>query len=69
MNCRKTFTEDEVFALLDEIPLCPDCSGLIKPDIVLFGEQLPREAFLEAKSLSEEADLMIHLKKIAFFCS
>ena len=59
MNCKKKFSEDEVFALLDKIPLCPDCSGLVKPDVVMFGEQLPKEAFLRAKNLSEESDLMI----------
>ena len=29
------------FVLRDEIPTCEQCSGVIKPDVVLFGEGLP----------------------------
>ncbi|ELT94099.1 hypothetical protein CAPTEDRAFT_227953 [Capitella teleta] len=45
IDCRKQFSQewvkDKVFA--DEIPKCTDkkCGGLVKPDIVFFGENLP----------------------------
>ena len=26
-----------------QIPKCPECEGLVKPDIVFFGEALPEE--------------------------
>jgi NAD-dependent deacetylase len=58
-GCSRTFTVDELLSLMQGLPLCPECSSIIKPDVVMFGESLPREAFLEAKTLSEEADLMI----------
>ncbi|KYK31457.1 MAG: NAD-dependent deacylase [Theionarchaea archaeon] len=58
-KCSKKFTLDEMLSLLGQIPQCPDCSGIVKPDVVMFGEQLPYEAFLEAKYLSQDADVMI----------
>jgi len=46
--------------LVKEIPpLCPDCGAVLKPDIVLFGEELPREVILRAYKLAEECDLML----------
>ncbi|XP_065447933.1 NAD-dependent protein deacetylase sirtuin-3, mitochondrial isoform X2 [Chrysemys picta bellii] len=32
--------------MADKIPHCPVCTGLIKPDIVFFGEELPHRFFL-----------------------
>ncbi|KKY15165.1 putative nad-dependent deacetylase sirtuin-2 [Phaeomoniella chlamydospora] len=41
-----------------EVPRCPKCNGLVKPDIVFFGESLP-ESFHRNRSLPSEADLAI----------
>lgn len=30
----------------DRIPRCPVCTGVVKPDIVFFGEQLPQRFLL-----------------------
>src|ERR687888_98366 len=38
---------------------CSDCSGPVKPDVVLFGELLPADAMAEAESLAAGADLML----------
>ncbi|KAK4184590.1 NAD-dependent protein deacetylase hst2-1, partial [Podospora australis] len=45
-----------------EVPRCeqPQCDGLVKPDIVFFGEQLPK-AFFEKRDLVEDADLVLVL--------
>lgn len=42
------------------VPHCPvpECNGLVKPDIVFFGEQLP-EKFHKNREVPYEADLMI----------
>jgi NAD-dependent histone deacetylase SIR2 len=42
------------------VPRCVDstCNGLVKPEIVFFGEQLPA-AFFDARDLPAEADLAI----------
>lgn len=41
-----------------EVPKCGACGGLVKPDIVFFGESLPEE-FMEALPTMQEADLLI----------
>ncbi|XP_048342361.1 NAD-dependent protein deacetylase sirtuin-3, mitochondrial isoform X5 [Sphaerodactylus townsendi] len=46
-RCRTTrsiFEKADVMA--DKIPQCPVCTGIIKPDIVFFGEELPHRFFL-----------------------
>ncbi len=30
-------------ALAQPVPLCPDCGGILRPDVVLFGEMLPSD--------------------------
>lgn len=40
-------------------PRCEDCGGVLKPDVVLFGEQLPPAALLEAHALAEHADVFL----------
>ena len=43
-----------------EVPHCnvPECNGLVKPDIVFFGEKLP-DAFFQSVRVPAEADLAI----------
>lgn len=40
-------------------PRCEECDGLLKPDVVLFGEQLPEHALLQAHALAEKADVFM----------
>jgi NAD-dependent deacetylase len=42
-----------------EVPRCAICGGLIKPNVILFGEQLPYEPLQNAKRASRETDLMM----------
>lgn len=42
-----------------EIPYCPECHHLLKPDIILFEEQLPVKTWVEAEKASENCDLML----------
>lgn len=42
-----------------ELPKCPKCGSLLRPDVVWFGEPLPREALEEAFSLAERADVVL----------
>jgi len=42
-----------------EVPRCPDCGGVMKPNVVLFGEMLPVRALLEAQAEAEACDLML----------
>lgn len=62
IDCKIPYPNDELLAHLEkmEIPRCHACKGLVKPDIVFFGEQLPA-AFFAAQNLPREADLVIVL--------
>lgn len=44
----------------NRLPICQVCGGLVKPDVVLFGEQLP-EAFTHATRAVERASLLLVL--------
>lgn len=62
MDCyRSEPTEDLVEALLssEDVPRCPECGGVLKPDVVLFGEQLPIQVVNAAVAHVESADLML----------
>jgi NAD-dependent deacetylase len=42
-----------------QMPRCSACGKLLKPDLVLFGEQLPVRTWLKAQEACKECDLMI----------
>lgn len=42
-------------------PECPSCRGMLKPDAVFFGEQLPFEVLMESEQRSRNCDLCIVL--------
>ena len=60
MNCSQTVTMDEAYEMLDVNlpPLC-GCGGLIRPDVVFFGESLPPGALEEASQSALECDTFI----------
>jgi len=60
-SCGASFTLAQVESLFDPrgVALCAECSGPVKPDVVLFGELLPAAAMERAGSLAEEADLIV----------
>jgi NAD-dependent deacetylase len=41
------------------IPRCPHCNGVLKPNVVLMGEQLPARTWLRARQVSQTCDVMI----------
>lgn len=42
-----------------KVPHCPKCGGVIKPNVILFGEQLPIQQLLGAQDAARKTDLMI----------
>jgi NAD-dependent protein deacetylase/lipoamidase len=60
-RCGTRFQLEDVDDLFDDqgAARCTDCSGPVKPDVVLFGELLPPDAMAEAESLAAGADLML----------
>lgn len=41
------------------IPRCERCNGVMKPDIILFGEQLPAKVWIMAQQAARKSDAMI----------
>ena len=41
------------------VPDCPACGGLLRPDVVFFGEFIPPDRFREAEGLLEAADALL----------
>ncbi|KFO94236.1 hypothetical protein N320_04542, partial [Buceros rhinoceros silvestris] len=46
--CRRKFPGEDFRGdvMADTVPRCPVCTGVVKPDIVFFGEELPQRFFL-----------------------
>ena len=42
-----------------EVPPCRLCGGVLKPDVVFFGENVPKHRVLRAYELLEEADALV----------
>jgi len=42
-----------------ELPVCPTCSSVVKPDVVLFGESLPIDVLQAAEREAAACDLML----------
>lgn len=53
----KTYIAD--FVEHGTLPRCPKCNQLLKPDVILFGEQLPQAAWFSAQREARKCDLMI----------
>jgi NAD-dependent deacetylase len=56
---RADAAEARARARAGELPPTCDCGGVVKPDVVLFGEQLPRETLREARRLADAADVFL----------
>lgn len=58
--CRRDYKGEELRndIMEGEIPRCPSCKGIIKPDIVFFGEELPQQFFSYLRDFPM-ADLLI----------
>ncbi|MCB8982881.1 MAG: NAD-dependent deacylase [Ardenticatenaceae bacterium] len=62
MHCLQIYQTEDVFAdfLADgRIPRCPGCGGILKPNIILFGEILPITVLNRAKRQINQCDTLI----------
>ena len=60
--CRKCYREiesDYIFTNIEPIPRCPYCQGVVRPAVILYGEQLPESAMNDAANALAESDLII----------
>jgi NAD-dependent deacetylase len=56
--CGARYTVEQVLARLP-FPQCDACEGVLKPDVVFFGELLPQRAIDRAYELADSADLLL----------
>jgi len=62
LQCKKTYSIDDVYhTITTTLPPYCSCSGMLKPDVVLFGEQLPQHALAESIRVSSSCDLFLVL--------
>ena len=65
MSCTQCFKKFESRFFIQEfiengsLPHCPNCNGILKPDVILFGEQLPQTAWFDAQRAARRCDLML----------
>ena len=66
----KCFEEDMIVGMMDdtgELPSgCPNCGGLIRPDVVWFGENLHPEALADAVEASQTCDVFFSIGTSTF---
>lgn len=62
LSCGRRYPMPEVLQRIKdgmEVPDCPDCQGILKPDAVFFGEALPQDTLREAIRRAQNCDLFI----------
>ncbi|MEB3765636.1 MAG: NAD-dependent protein deacylase [Desulfurococcales archaeon] len=61
LSCRRLYPIEKAFEKVEngELPRCQYCGGLLKPNVVLFGEPLPAKAINEAFMLAERSDVIL----------
>jgi len=60
--CYRTYQAKQFipkFLETGEIPKCPHCGGILKPNVVLFGEALPWQVWQKAQEAVRAADLVL----------
>lgn len=61
-RCYRTVSSQghlEAYLEHNVIPHCPACDTILKPDLVLMGEQLPSKVWLKAQDACKKCDVMI----------
>lgn len=64
INCFKEYDSEPILRRFFEskeieVPRCPACGGALKPNVILFGEQLPMQVFIKAQQAVRRADLVL----------
>jgi len=64
LSCGKLYARDEIEERLKsgvKVPYCDDCSGILKPDTISFGQAMPQGKMAESLLHARECDLCIVL--------
>lgn len=57
-KCKKIYNPDYIFESKERIPKC-ECGGIIRPDVTLYEEALPQDAWINSIKVLKKADLFI----------
>jgi NAD-dependent deacetylase len=57
IDCTEPFEEEHFDYTQKSAPRCKECGGLIRPDVVWFGEFLPQQVFSEGERKAAESDI------------
>jgi len=60
-GCKKYFSNEKILAREEGVPRCDKCGGLIRPDVVWFGELLPAEPWNSSVEASERSDVFFSI--------
>ena len=58
LKCKKRMKIEDI-NLDEEIPLCNLCKGVLKPDVIFFGEPIPEKPSINSFAEAEKADCFI----------
>ncbi|MBQ6621599.1 MAG: NAD-dependent protein deacylase [Mogibacterium sp.] len=58
-KCGRVYPEAYLFECGGDIPRCESCGGMVRPDVTMYGESLPEEAFSRAFQAINQADMLI----------
>ena len=58
-RCHKKYPSDYIYESKEAIPVCTECGGMVRPDVTLYGEQLPDGAYENAVKAIKQADMFI----------
>ena len=64
LSCGNQSSKKEIIKRLDsgeEVPYCEDCSGILKPDSISFGQAMPEHAVSQAITHARDCELCIVL--------
>jgi NAD-dependent deacetylase len=62
LGCGRQYARDAVQQWLDDgtdVPVCPDCGGIIKPHTILFGEPMPERELQAAERHARRSDVFV----------
>lgn len=60
MRCKRRLDPAKAAAMtMDDKPWECECGGIVRPDIVFFGEQIPKEAMARSFAMTQQADLVV----------
>jgi NAD-dependent deacetylase len=64
LSCKKAYDRDEIEERLRsglKVPYCDDCSGILKPDTISFGQAMPEDKMAQSLAHARNCDLCIVL--------